>query len=478
MDACNPVMPVKRLLSGRTFAVVVLILVVGGCAVGVDAPRPAPTVVVPDTFSSSGEAELAARWWWAFDDPALSALVEEALTGSVDLAAARARLAQARAVWRQSGAATQPTLDFAAGATEGEAVADDGSRSDADSRSLALTAAYEVDLWGRIEAAARADELAALASAQALQTVALSVSAEVARHWFGLAAARRQVELLRGQERTAADYLQVLKLRFGAGQARAADVLQQRDLIASLRADSIQAEALLSTTRHALAALLGRPPDQAPTADAAELPTMPPLPATGLPAQLLERRPDLRGAWLQLRAAEQEVAVAVAQRYPRLNVTGSLTSRRSDWSGLLENWSRSLVADLVAPLIDGGARTAQVERARARADELLADYRATLLDALVEVEDALVRERAQRGYLAELERRVGLGRELLERQRDYYRSGGGDFLNVLDAQRSLQARERHQIDARQQLIEYRIALYRALAGGFMAPEAAPTESES
>ncbi len=461
-----PLGGVMRLIGSHA-GVFACALLLSGCAITQPQPKELP---LPEQFGQSGgEASLQRQWWRAFDDPALNALVEEALAGNPGLAAVRARLRQARALWRQADAEAFPSLDLSVGANEGTNVSASGIETDAASRSVALTARYEVDLWGRIAAQARSGELSAAGSAEAVQTAALTLTAELSRQWYTLAERQQTLALLQTQEATATDYLEVLRLRFAIGQTRAANLLQQRDLIASLRAEQARTRADLATARHALAALLGRSPARAPSAERAALPPLPPLPATGLPAELVQRRPDLRQALYSVRAAEQEVAVAIAQRFPRLNLTGTGSGGRAEWDGLLDNWSRTLVADLVAPLIDGGRRRAEVVRRRAAVEETVADYREAILEALVEVEDALAQERGQRRFLARLEERVRLNTQILERQRDYYRSGEGDFLDVLDAQRSLQTRERERIAARRQLVEFRIALYRALAGGFLPP---------
>lgn len=461
----------RRFRAGSLAAVVLL----GGCAITQE-PKHLP---VPERFGSAGgDARLQNQWWREFDDPALNALVEEALADNPGLDAVRARLRQARAVWRQTDAEAFPSLDLSVGATEGTNVTTNGVETDARTRSIGLTAGYEVDLWGRIGAQTRGSALTAAASAEAVQTSALTLTAELSRQWYAIAERRQTLALLGAQESTAAKYLEVLRLRFVAGQTRTANLLQQRDLIVSLQAEQAQTRADLATARHALAALLGRSPAQAPEGETVTLPSLPPLPSAGLPAELVQHRPDLRRALFDLRAAEQGVAVAVAQRFPRLNLTGSVNSGSAGWDGLLDNFSRTLVADLLAPLVDGGRRRAEVERSRAVVEEAVANYREAILDAFVEVEDALVREREQRLFLAHVDQRLRLSRQVLERQLDYYRSGEGDFLNVLDAQRSLQTREREFLSARRQLIELRIALYRSLAGGFLELPRLEQTSES
>lgn len=435
-----------------------------GCA---SAPTmPSQTEQVPTHFSASGEVAVQRRWWRELKDPTLNRLITQALQDNPGLAAVEARLRQAQAVWRQAGADRLPTLDFDVSATESANLSAIRQATSA-ARSVTLTAGYEVDLWGRFAAAERSKGFTYRATAEDLQTSALTLAAEVSRTWYEMVAQRRTLQLIAAQEKTAEAYLEVLRLRFVAGQARAADVLQQRELVASLKGERAQTESALTTARHAMAALLGRSPDQAPNEANASLPSLPPLPNTGLPATLLSRRPDLRQARFTLRAAEENVTVAAADRLPRLTLTGTATSRADVWADLLQDWSRTLVASLTTALFDGGRRRAEVDRTRARVEEAVANYRKAILDALVEVEDALAQERQQRLYLDQVETRVRLSRQILERQTDYYRSGGSDFLNVLDAQRTLQARERERITARRQLIEYRIALYRALGGGIL-----------
>jgi NodT family efflux transporter outer membrane factor (OMF) lipoprotein len=454
--------------------------VTGGCAVA-DSERGADetlTAEVPEAFSAAGDAALAERWWAAFEDPVLDALVGQALEANFDLAVAWQRLAQARAVVDREAAALQPELDATA-----EAGLRRPGTPDTESVTLGLRAAYEVDLWGGIDAAVDAERLRAEATRADYRTAALSLSAEVTLTWYQLREARAQVELLTAQERTNAQVLELIRARVGTGQVRGVDILRQRQLIESTRARRIVAETRVAVLEHLLAVLLGRAPQQGigvadagasgesadPDADPMQvkaLPDLPPLPAAGVPADLLQRRPDLQRALLLVRAADEDVAVAVTARYPRLSLSASLTTSSDGADTLFEDWARSLAANLVAPLLDGGRRGAEVDRARALAEQRVAEYGQAALTAFREVEDALVQESKQVERIASLERQVELGERTYEQLRSEYFNGLADYIDVLATLTNLQENRRDLLSARLTLMEARIALYRALAGGF------------
>jgi outer membrane protein TolC len=194
------------------------------------------------------------------------------------------------------------------------------------------------------------------------------------------------------------------------------------------------------------------------------------LPATGVPAELLQRRPDLQAARLRIAAADARIAAAVAARYPRIDLSAALTSSSSSGE-LFSDWLGNLAAQLVAPLFDGGQRSAEAQRARAAALEALNEYRQALLEALGEVEVALATEFGQRRYLASLENQLQQAAAVQRQERQRYFQGDSDYLSVLDALRSRQALERQQVTAKRQLLSDRINLVRALAGGWsMTPQ--------
>lgn len=445
-------MPRFTLLTGATLA----LLILAGCT-GTPTRTESP-VTLPATFSAGGEQPPTDRWWHDFDDPGLSRVIEQALGGNLSLRAAWARLDQARAVARREGAARWPTLDGRA-----EISRPTGSNA-TEQRLLGLAAAYEVDLWGRIGSTAEAAALDADASAADLQAAAISLSAEVATTWYQLVEQRAQLALLEEQQRTNRQLLELVQARFRIGQAAASDVHRQRQLLAQTQGERVQAESRLAGLRHQLAVLLGAVPGEVQLPGDAVLPAPGPFPSTGIPAELVRRRPDLQRALLRLQAADARAAAAVAARYPRLDLTASGTTSTPEV--LFSNWLGNLAAQLAGPLFDGGQRRAEAERARAVVAENLNTFGEALLEAVREVETALANESGQRAYLETLRAQQREAAQVVERERSRYFQGDSDYLSVLDALRSRQQLERQQLTARRELLTERINLVRALAGGW------------
>jgi NodT family efflux transporter outer membrane factor (OMF) lipoprotein len=331
---------------------------------------------------------------------------------------------------------------------------------------LGLAAGYEVDLWGRISSRVEAERYRARASYADYQAAALSLSAEVARTWYQLIEARSQLALLTDQVETNEKVLRLLRTRFGSGQIRAVDILRQQQLVESTRERRLAAQSRVRVVEHLLAVLLGRAPQAGVELDRAELPELPPLPDTGLPAQLVQRRPDVRRAHDLLRAADRDLAAAISRQYPRLSLTASLSTAGEDASDLFDDWARSFAGNLVAPLLDGGERRADVERAQALREQRLYEYGQATLTAFREVEDALIRERKQLRQLESLRQQVGLASRTYEQLQIEYFNGLADYIDVLTALTDQQQLRRDLIAARLELLDIRIGLYRALAGGF------------
>ncbi len=448
--------------AGALFAAVLL----AGCAG--NATRPELPLELPARFSTTGEQALPAQWWQAFDDPALGTLIEGALADNFSLRATWARLEQARAVANREGAARWPTLD-----ARGEISRQNGRGSrEGEQRLVGASAAYEVDLWGRVGSAADAAELDARASGADLQTAALTLSAEVADTWYQLVEQRAQRDLLDEQMTLNRQLLTLVEARFRIGQAEASDVHRQRQLLAQTQGELVQSDTQLASLSYRLALLLGKAPGVELPAQR-QLPTPGPLPATGLPAELAQRRPDLRRAFLQLQAADARAAAAVAARYPRLDLSAATSSR----DGRLEHWLSNLVAQIAAPLFDGGRRRADAERAQAALTEAVNNYAQAVLDALREVEDALNREAGQTYYLASLATQEREAEAVVERERLRYLQGDSDYLSVIDALRSRQQLQRQLITGRRELLSRRITLVRSLAGGWSLEPVPPQTAQ-
>ncbi len=432
---------------------------------------------LPKKFSDGGEKRLPNKWWHDFNDKNLDQLIEKALAGNLSLLVIWDRLAQAEAVARREGAALLPAVDgeFDASASTQSNNRDDlfngsSSRTTRNNLSLELIARYELDLWGRIRSTRDAAALDVKATEEELQAAAITLTAEVATTWYELATQYGQVDLLKSQLETNADILELVTLRFRRGQVGAADVLQQRQLVESRRGEIATAESRAVVLEHELAILLGLEPRARVAPVTTELPDITPLPQTGLPASLIQLRPDIRRVFFQILAADRRVAAAVADRFPSLSLVAGVGASDDSLRSLFDNWFANIAANLIGPLFDAGARKAEVERNRAIVSERLRQYGQAILTALGEVENALVQERRQRDLIVSLEKQLELSELAIDRARDSYIKGAVDYLRVLDVLLTHQELQRDYLEARLQLVVFRINLCRALGGGWqMSP---------
>lgn len=451
-------------------------IVVAGCVT--PQPRqPRPLQSAP-AFSVTDGLPRADRWWDEFGDPRLTASIERALAENFTLRAAFERLREAEAIAARAGAARSPVLDaFAAGSER------DASGSDPESElSLGLEASYEVDLWGRIRSDIEAQRLEAAATAEDVQAAAVSLSAEVARAVYRHTEASSQLALLESQLQTNRDVLAIIESRFAIGQSGSTDVLRQRQLVEATLEQQIVVRAAKASLEHQISVLLGAPPQQRLDLDRpAALPEVAGLPAIGLPTDLLRRRPDVRAAYLRLESADAAVATAVKDQYPNLNLGAAITTAAERPSALFSAWIANLSGQLLAPIVDGGRRRHEVERTVAVRRQRLAAYGETVLASFQEVEDALAAERYQVERIVSLDQQLALATTTYKELRNQYLNGAADFIDVLVALGDQQDLERSVLSARLERVEQRIALHRAIAGGFLetpdtvAPEiATPT----
>lgn len=471
MKACRPILAV--LLAAIPLSTMT------GCSRYRAQTSVALPVRLPPAFSEPGTAAAPDRWWQAFADPTLNALVERVLADNLDVKAAMERVNQALAVGRTADAARRPSGSASGGVTRYRQVflmsqALGGGTPSAFYRSqydLSAAASYELDLWHRLGDTVRAAGLDAAAAEADLETTRMTLAATVTDTWLDLIQRGAELELLDEQYRVGETLLGLIELRLGQGISSALDVLQQRQQLAAIRASVPPLRASVETLRHRLALLMGQPPDASLATPPTSLPTLPPPPTTGVPVELLARRPDVRAAQLRILAADRRVAAAVADRLPQLKLNAGTGFSAASAGDLLHTWIWNLGAGLVAPLFDGGRRRAEVERNRAIVEERLQLFGKSLLTALVEVEDALAQERWQRELVQILGDNVELARTTLDEAKVRYRNGLSDYLPVLAALQALQGLERTELAARRSLLAHRVALHRALGGSWMAEPA-------
>ena len=439
----------------------IILLFLGSCSPRLTTPE--PPIEEPEPFLTSGTAAIPDEWWTAFDDPTLNELVEEALRENLALAGNWEEFRAALAIVDRESSFLFPEISGVGGySTERR----NGNSVEPDQFEAGLSASYELDLWGRVRAGIQAEEFRAEATLNDYQAAAMTLSAETSLTWYRLVTARKQLALVREQIATNEDIIRLIRARFTSGQVRAVDILRQEQLLQSTRAEEVFYETQVELLENELAVLLGNPPQNSMQIKGDSLPELPPLPATGLPLELIRQRPDVRQAYHLVLAADREVAEAIRSKYPRISIDAGILSSSGNVGNLFQNWAYSLAGNLIAPLFYGGRLEAEVDRTEALKNQRLFQYGQTVLLAFQEVENALFRELKQAEALEILERRVELAQTTTQQLRLEYLNGISNYLEVLLSLDQEQELQREYLEARLVQIENRIALYRALAASF------------
>lgn len=453
----------------------------------------AACATAPRNDAASGFADLPANWtagqaaappsslaaWWqGFDDPALAKLIEQALGANTDVQGALAALRQARAQRDVQAASLAPTLGVSGSAQR--------SRSGGQTRNqfqAGFDAGWEPDVFGANRSAVSAADADASASAASLGAVRISVAAEAASHFIALRGAQVRLGIARDNLASQFETLQIARWRNQAGLATSLEVEQARAAAEQTRATLPALQTTIDQALNALAVLTGQAPGAlAGTLDGAGAIPLPGADlALAFPADTLRQRPDVRAAEWQVSAAAARLAQADAARYPSFSLGGSLGLSALTLGSLTSSGAvvGALLGSVSMPLLDGGAAKARVAVQDAAIDAARIGYRAVVLAALQDVEDALVALRGHRERLATLQTaaEAAANAALLARQR--YSSGLVDFQTVLETQRTLLAAQDGVASTTADLGSDHVRLYKALGGGWPGgDEPSSTESGS
>lgn len=408
------------------------------------------------------EDESVRAWWSEWEDPALDALIRRALSDNMDVTAARERVAQALAIHRRAGAALGPGIELNLGLDR--EIHARGRAKRGTSRQVGVGADWDVDLFGRLGGIRVARGAEAWARWHESEDFRLRLSTDTAEIYIGIVEQRLLLSLLDDQMRTANELLGIIDQRYKEGLISQLDVLQQQAQLTELEGQIPVARAALEDLQSLLGALLGTLPSDASSATAGEgagLPAITPLPRLENAQLLLLRRPDLRAAQAALVAADGETARALAERLPRLTLSGD--ALRVEAGGPAVS-TLSIGAELVQPLLDWGSRRAEWERTKSLYRERLASFSQAYLRSVWQVEALVKNEVRQRELLESLARRRGLLEATIRQARSRYDSGLTDYLPVLSATQQLHAVEQRLVRERRRLASQRIALHRALGG--------------
>lgn len=461
-------------------AISAALLLISACSVGPDYVRPA--LETPAAYketeaaksSQSLEDVVSRNWWEIFADPELNSLEQQVEISNQNVAQAEAQFRQARALVQAARAAYFPTVTVGVGITRTATSATSGASTSRNNQtftqhSLPVDVSWELDVWGRIRRTVESSEATAQASAADLEAATLSARAELAQDYFQLRSLDGQKQLL---DNTAVAFEKSLELtnnRYRSGIASRGDVLQAETQLKTTQAQAIDVGVQRAQLEHAIALLIGKAPADLTIAEtplATQAPTIP----TGVPAELLKRRPDVASAERTVASANAQIGVAEAAYYPTVSIDtlgGFESSSASKWlSAMGRFWSAGLSAS--ETVFDGGSRRAQVDQARAVYDADVAAYHQSVLAGFQEVEDNLAAQRILASEAQAQDEAVQAAQQSLAVTTNQYQAGIVSYLNVVVAQTIALTNERTAVDILGRRLNASVLLIKALGGGWKA----------
>ncbi|GAB3233576.1 efflux transporter outer membrane subunit [Algoriphagus aestuariicola] len=454
---------------------IVILMVLAGCAVGPKYSRPESVEATTPAgyFQNSDQTDSITNlaWWDVYQDTVLRSLIQNAVDSNLNLLTAMARVEEAQAILGYNKANMGPAIGYGAAARASdyrERAQEAGVGFNTNSYSVLGNISWEIDIWGKLRHANRAAYAELLASEENRKSIYISLVAQIAELYFNLRGLDDRLRITERTYQTRLEYLRIIELRFDKGEVSELDKLQAEQIAADAKAGMYSLEREIIFVENAIGILTGKtysPIVRGLRNDQQMLPLEIP---TGLPSELLERRPDILQAEQLLVAQTERIGVAVAMRFPSLSLTGFFGVASPDISKLFTSEAvlGSVTGQLAGPLFQFGQNKRRVEAERARAKQYAYNYEQTILEAFAEVENSLAEIRT---YTNEYEARVtqaAATERSLMLSKALYDNGYTSFLQVLDAERELYYSEFEKSLALQYQLTASVRLYKALGGGW------------
>ena len=466
-------------------------LMLSACAAGPDYHAPQSAALgVPDTYYGAGAAQPVsdadlAQWWSRLNDPTLSALIDKAIAGNLDIVQAQARLRQARESLIQTNAAFLPQLNGTATGGRNYSSQDAGGRLDANgnpiggggsnwssSYSARVNASWQIDLFGELARGSEAARADLAASGYDLANVRMTIISELVTNYVQARLAHEQLRIARETQKVQEDNYRIAGWRLQAGLVSSLDEQQARAQLAQTNATIPQLEARLRSSLNRVAVLTGQAPGEATRA----LETPAPLPvastqiATGIPADTLRQRPDVRSAERALAAATARIGVAQAQLYPGLGISGNIGTTSNAFRDLFSLITGGIFGNVQQLIFDGGRLRSQVRSQRAATDAAFAAYKQSVLTAVEDVENAVAQLNSARARKAEFAVAFEASNNAAILARSQYQAGLIDFQTLLTSESTLLNARNSLASAQSDEVLAIAQLYNALGGGWQNME--------
>jgi NodT family efflux transporter outer membrane factor (OMF) lipoprotein len=459
----------SQFMPPQTLLLAAMLALLGACTVGPEYVR--PSVATPPAYKEADNWKVAqprdelqrGKWWETFADAQLNELIGQIDISNQNVHFAEAQFRQARALVQSARAGLFPSVTGSASATR--------SRGPTNNFNLAVDAAWEVDVWGRVRKTVESSVAGAQASAADLEAARLSAQAELALNYFQLRVLDAQRQLLDDSVAAFQKSLELTRNRYAAGVAGKVEVVQADTQLKSTLAQAIDLGVQRAQFEHAISILIGKPPAEfslAPTPLNVAMPSIP----VGLPSELLERRPDIAAAERRVAAANAQIGVAKSAFFPALTLSGSAGFQSSSFARWLTLPSRfwAVGPAIAQSIFDAGLRRALTDQAIAVYDANVASYRQTVLGGFQEVEDNLAALHVLEQEAKVQDDAVRASRESLDLTINQYKAGTVSYLNVVTVQTAWLANERAAVSIRGRRLTAVVTLVKALGGEWTATE--------
>ncbi len=463
----------------RIFTMLMIVVLVAGCTVGPDYIRPDIDVPAAYRFEDKEARDTANTLWWRqFQDPALDALIDEALLNNKSIRIAAANVEKAAGVLTQTRSPLFPQLGYSGSGTKQRASEEGATPVPASVANPQTTyqaladASWEIDLWGRIRRQSESAQASLLSTEEAKRGVILSLVASVAFDYIQLLGLDMQLTIAKRTLETYAESVRLFDLQFRYGQVSQMNLEQARTQYETAAGTIPQIESQIAQTENALSILLGRNPGPIVRDRTIFELTLPDVPA-GLPSDILMNRPDIRQAEQNLIAANAQIGAARALYYPTISLTGAFGVSSADLTNLFNGSARvwSYAGSVTGPIFTAGGISGQVKQAEAGRDAALFTYASSIQSAFADVENALVAREKQAKQLRAQERLVKASKEYARLAQLQFQGGYSTYLTVLSAQQQLFPAELNYAQYLAAAFNSYVNIYKAMGGGWV------TESE-
>jgi len=415
------------------------------------------------SFIEQGNSKLDRDWWHSFDNDQLSQLVNQGLEDNLSLKAKELRLKSSAINSKIASADLYPTLNFTS-----NVASNFDDFGEVNSASFGLSSSWELDLWGGITAnenKAYWNHQEQLALYRGRATL---VAGSISNAWLGLVSEQEKKLILANQLKRTQAALTVITRRFSMGKVSVTNIWQQQKLLKSIEVLQSKNHADLYIYQQTLALWLGIPTKTLITNESLtspSLPSLPQLPELGVPAKVLKYRPDIEQAFAKIKAADEHLAVAISNQYPRITIKANYSTSKNSVADLFDDWSGNLIASLAMPLFDSGERKSVVAQRKLELQALLLDYQQVWLAAIASVNQVLINETQLLNITKNLQEQLDLAERTEKLTTIKYLNGKTNYLNLLKAQESILSLERQFIEANKKVMINRVLLYRELSHG-------------